>query len=206
VIAATNRDLRALVAEGKFREDLYFRLAVVTIHMPPLRERKEDIPLLVTAFLKEFNRENQKNVVGFSPDAMRLLQTYPWPGNIRELRTAVEHAVVLCRGKIAELHDLPPSILSFASSITMKSPDERTSQKCAQAFHTPSFPLEVSHELDLRANERRLIYEALAKTRGNRTAAAAELGISRRTLHRKIRQLGISAKRKSKGQTGAADE
>jgi two-component system response regulator AtoC len=198
VIAATNRDLRAMVAAGKFREDLFFRLAVVTIRMPPLRERPEDIPLLVRAFLKEFNRENDKNVQGFSPDAMRLLQTYSWPGNIRELRTAVEHAVVLCRGKQAELHDLPPSILSYAAggSSPIKSLDAHKIRSDEGVI--PKESACSVGELDLHANERRLIYEALARTRGNRTAAAEELGISRRTLHRKIRELGISGKRKSK--------
>ncbi len=205
VIAATNKDLRALVAAGKFREDLYFRLAVVTITMPPLRERPEDIPLLIRAFLKEFNKENEKNVQGFTPDAMRILQTYQWPGNVRELRTAVEHAVVLARGKMAELHDLPPTILANASSLTTSrdSPTAAAPQTSNIPATIGGFP--ITGALDVHAHERRLIFEALARTRGNRTAAAQELGISRRTLHRKIRELGLENKRRKSSASSSTE-
>src|SRR6516162_1448480 len=109
LIAATNKNLEQLVKTGAFREDLFFRLRVVEIWLPPLRERREDLPLLAQAFLREFASENQKPVASYSPDAMDLLQRYSWPGNVRELRTAVEHAVVLCRGDKITPRDLPPA-------------------------------------------------------------------------------------------------
>src|SRR4026208_166490 len=107
LIAATNKNLEKLVAEGKFRDDLYFRLNVVRIVMPPLRERKEDIPILVRGFLRHFCKENQKPLLDLAPDAMDALLTYDWPGNIRELRTAIEHGVVIATGKQITLRDLP---------------------------------------------------------------------------------------------------
>src|SRR6202041_2680450 len=99
VIAATNKDLEKEIAEGRFREDLFYRLDVVPIHLPPLRERREDIPLLVNSFLVEFARQNQKKISGLSADAQEALQKYSWPGNIRQLRAVIERAVVLCRGE-----------------------------------------------------------------------------------------------------------
>ena len=107
VVAATNKNLEALVREGKFRDDLFYRLDVVPIHLPPLRERREDIPLLTSAFLQEFARQNNKKITGFSADAQEALQRYDWPGNVRELRAAIEHAVALCRGERIGLRDLP---------------------------------------------------------------------------------------------------
>src|SRR6266705_218592 len=110
LIAATNKNLEDLVKAGSFREDLYFRLKVVPIVLPPLRERKEDIPLLAQTFLQEFATENEKKVEGFTTDAMDLLLTYRWPGNVRELRAAIERAVVLCRGDRIGTRDLPPAV------------------------------------------------------------------------------------------------
>src|SRR5207247_4557554 len=116
LIAATNKKLSTLVEAGKFREDLFFRLRVVEIELPPLRERRTDIALLAQAFLMEFARENNKNVKEFLPDAMDRLLNYNWPGNVRELRTAIEHAVVLCRGDKIAVRDLPPGVQGQSSA------------------------------------------------------------------------------------------
>src|SRR5207248_1622945 len=110
LIAATNKNLEQLVKEGKFRDDLYFRLNVVRIVMPPLRERKDDIPLLVRGFLRQFSKANNKEVVDLTPEAMNALLTYNWPGNVRELRTAIEHGVVMTMGPKITLRDLPSAL------------------------------------------------------------------------------------------------
>ena len=177
LIAATNKNLEQLVKEGKFRDDLYFRLNVVRIVMPPLRDRKDDIPLLIRAFLRQFSKTNDKQVADVTPEAMNALLTYNWPGNVRELRTAIEHGVVMATGPKVTVRDLPPSIRQ-ASGATLPrgiSP--------AKAFGEKTSPL------DLHETERKLILQALATTNGNVTAAAKKLGISRRTLHRKINEL-----------------
>jgi len=177
LIAATNKNLEKLVAEGKFRDDLYFRLNVVHLTMPPLRERKEDIPLLVRSFLRHFCKMNEKPLLEITADAMNALLTYSWPGNVRELRTAIEHGVVMTRGPKLTLRDLPPNVrgatgASLPGGITP-----------AKAFG------EKSSALDLHETEKRLIMQALATTNGNITKAAQKLGISRRTLHRKINEM-----------------
>src|SRR5437588_1742904 len=155
VIAATNKNLEQLVRQGKFRDDLYFRLNVVRITMPPLRVRKEDIPLLVRAFLRHFSKANDKPVLDITTDAMNTLLGYDWPGNIRELRTAIEHGVVMASGPKVTLRDLPAAIRQSASVAT-------------GAATTP----ETINPLDLGETERRLITQALAATSGNITAAA----------------------------------
>jgi DNA-binding NtrC family response regulator len=172
VIAATNKNLEQLVREGKFRDDLYFRLNVVRITMPPLRVRKEDIPLLVRAFLRHFSKVNDKPVLDITADAMNTLLGYNWPGNIRELRTAIEHGVVMANGPKVTLRDLPAAIRQSASV-------------AIGAAATP----ETINPLDLGETEKRLITQALAATNGNITAAARRLGISRRTLHRKLNEM-----------------
>src|SRR5213595_2195059 len=179
LIAATNKNLEQLVKEGKFRDDLYFRLNVVRIIMPPLRERKEDIPLLVRGFLRHFCKENSKPLLELAPDAMDALLTYDWPGNIRELRTAIEHGVVMATGPKITLRDLPMAVRQAAGA---KLPGGIS----AQAFGEKTRPL------DLHETERKLIAQALAATNGNVTAAAKKLGISRRTLHRKINEMNVS--------------
>ena len=168
IISATNRDLRQLVAENKFREDLFYRLSVVNIVLPPLRERRAEIPQLVARFAAEFARENNRPVTGISPDALRALLDYPWPGNIRELRNCIEYMVVMSQGPLLEVRDLPESVLHPQP---MEAEPETS---------TPEMPLKLDE------NERILIDEALRKCNGNRTAAAKLLGISRRTLHRKL--------------------
>jgi DNA-binding NtrC family response regulator len=180
LIAATNKNLEQLVREGKFRDDLYFRLNVVRITMPPLRERKEDIPILVRGFLRHFAKQNEKPVINLEPGAMDALLTYDWPGNIRELRTAIEHGVVMATGKQITLRDLPVAIREAA---TAKLPG---GVSLTEAFGEKTSPL------DLHETERRLIAQALASTNGNVTAAAKKLGISRRTLHRKINEMNLA--------------
>jgi two-component system response regulator AtoC len=180
LIAATNKDLEKLVKEGKFRDDLYFRLNVVHITMPPLRDRKEDIPLLVREFLRHFARLNDKPVRELTTDAMDTLLTYNWPGNVRELRTAIEHGVVMATGPKITLRDLP---MTVRQATTMALPGGITP---ARAFGEKTSPL------DLHETERKLIMQALATTNGNITAAAKKLGISRRTLHRKINEMNAN--------------
>src|SRR5213596_2466220 len=179
LIAATNKNLEQLVREGKFRDDLFFRLNVVRITMPPLRERKEDIPILVRGFLRHFSKENNKPLLELAPDAMDALLTYDWPGNIRELRTAIEHGVVMATGPKIALRDLPVAVRQAA---TAKLPGGVSP---TEAFGEKTSPL------DLHETERRLIAQALAATNGNITAAAKKLGISRRTLHRKINEMNL---------------
>ncbi len=169
LIAATNRDLKKMVVEGTFREDLFFRLNVVPLLMPPLRERKEDIPLLVDAFLIEIAKEHEKPQRLFSSEAMRLLLDYAWPGNVRELRTAVEHAIILGRGKELQSLDLPAAI--------------RDESVIKSAFQEASLKATT---LNLEQNESTMIQRALQECTGNISQAAKQLGISRRTLHRKL--------------------
>src|SRR5712671_217745 len=182
LIAATNKNLEQMVKEGKFRDDLYFRLNVVRIVMPPLRERKEDIPILVRGFLRHFCKQNQKPLLELTPDAMDALLTYDWPGNIRELRTAIEHGVVMATGKQITLRDLPMAVRQAA---TAKLPGGVSP---IEAFGEKTSPL------DLHETERRFVAQALASTNGNVTAAAKKLGISRRTLHRKINEMNLAKK------------
>ena len=177
LIAATNKDLEKLVAEGKFRDDLFFRLNVVHITMPPLRDRKEDIPLLVRSFLRHFCKVNEKPLLDLTADAMNTLLTYDWPGNVRELRTAIEHGVVMASGPKITLRELPMNVRRAAGATL---PGGVTP---ARAFSEKASPL------DLHETERKLIAQALATTNGNITAAAKKLGISRRTLHRKINEM-----------------
>ena len=172
LIAATNKDLATLVAEGRFRDDLYFRLNVVPITMPPLRGRREDIPLLVQAFLKESAKENGKPFRELAPEAMACFLEYNWPGNVRELRAAIEHAVVMCSTPKIGVRDLPATV-----------------RQPAQALGTPA---QESQGLNLHQTERNLIFRALEQSGGNRTKAAQVLGISRRTLHRRLKELNIT--------------
>ncbi len=166
VVAATNRDLKKMVEEGTFREDLFYRLDVVSLEIPPLRERKEDIPLLVKHYLDVFNKENGKDI-GITETAMASLCAYAWPGNIRELRNCVERMVVLCRGKMIDLENVPVDIREGVTPGIAKT-----------VLSQPS--------CDLECNEKMLIERALNECGGNRTKAAEKLGISRRTLHCKL--------------------
>lgn len=164
IVSATNKDLEKEVKEGRFREDLFYRLNVVHITVPPLRERKDDIPLLANLFLKECASENGKTISAISTKARNALYAYAWPGNIRELRNAIESAVVMASGNEIALEDLPPSITN------------------ASAEKTISIPLGAS----LLDAEKIIIDETLAIENGNRTKTAERLGISRKTLQRKL--------------------
>jgi transcriptional regulator with PAS, ATPase and Fis domain len=177
VIAATNKNLEQLVREGKFRDDLYFRLNVVRITMPPLRSRKEDIPLLVRSFLRHFSKANEKPLLDLTTDAMNTLLAYDWPGNVRELRTAIEHGVVMTSGPKVTVRDLPRAIRESAGNAS-----------------DASTVAEKVNPLDLAETEKRLITQALASTGGNITAAANQLGISRRTLHRKLNEMNAQGR------------
>jgi DNA-binding NtrC family response regulator len=169
IISATNRDLKAEIAAGRFREDLYYRLNVVNIHIPPLRERKEDIPLLVASFLKEFAQENGKQIEGIDAKARAALYNYTWPGNVRELRNCIESAVVLCKGQYITLEDLPPVLRSGADENYVK----------------------ISLGTPLEQAEREIIQANLSYCRGNKSKTAEVLGIGRKTLHRKLKEYGL---------------
>jgi len=182
VIAATNKNLKDLVGKGQFREDLYFRLNVVKIEMPPLRDRREDIVLLAGSFLQEFAKENERPVKPLTDGAMRLLLAYPWPGNVRELRTAIEHGVVMSNEAVIEARHLPQFLHFQAVAGTMPLENLGSSQK-----NTLAGPA----EFNLHALEANTIRAALSLAGGNRTHAADLLGVSRRTLQRKLKDLGI---------------
>jgi len=173
LVAATNRNLEQMVKDGKFREDLFFRLNVVRILLPPLRERAEDVPLLLTHYLKQFSEENRLPPLTLETGALQTLQAYAWPGNIRELRNFCENAVVLHHGGTLSEYDLDAKYRGGAVP-------------AAGTAGAPGAPL--PNPLSVEENEKRLLREALIKARGNRTKAAELMGISRRTLHRKLAQ------------------
>ncbi|TFG81139.1 MAG: sigma-54-dependent Fis family transcriptional regulator [Spirochaetales bacterium] len=171
VIAATNRDLKEEIAMGTFREDLYYRLNVVNIHVPPIRERKDDIPILAQAFLREFADDNGKAVVGFDPKARAALYGYSWPGNVRELRNCIESAVVMAGSSLIGIDDLPPGVRNSADESVVR------------------IPLGSS----LAEAERVLIRDTLAAQGGNKSRTAEILGIGRKTLYQKIQDSGLEA-------------
>ena len=177
VIAATNRNLREMVDAGTFREDLYFRLNVVKIEMPPLRRRREDIILLANSFLAEFAKENQRPLKPLTDEALKLLLAYPWPGNVRELRTAIEHGVVMSNDPQIDTRHLPGFLLDPAAP--------------AKPAASSKNSLDDPAEMNLHVLETNAIRAALAASAGNRTHAAELLGLSRRTLQRKLKDLGI---------------
>jgi two-component system response regulator HydG len=170
LVAATHRDLAALIKEGRFREDLFFRINVVTLRLPPLRERREDLPLLADHFLREFAQVHGREVRGFAPAALDALRAHPWPGNVRELRNAVESMVVVARGPEIGLEALPPSI-----------------RPAAPVASAAASPAEALAGLTLQQAEDIMIRAALDRHGGNRERAAKALGISERTLYRKIK-------------------
>ena len=175
IIAATNQKLREKVEKSLFREDLYYRLKVIPLDMPPLRERREDIPLLINHFIDTFNKEYRKNIQGVSPEALKLLINYNWPGNVRELRNLIERAVILENKKFITPEDLPREIM-------------------------PCFPLETpsgdefalpENGIDLEQLEKNLILQALTRTNGNKTQAARLLSISRDVLRYRIKKYNL---------------
>jgi len=175
LIAATNRNLREWVDAGKFREDLFFRLDVVNITLPPLRQRLDDIPMLSTHFIREFAAKNNRSIDGITPDAVAMLTEYHWPGNVRELRNTIEKMVVLSRGDRLTARDIPANIRSQVKT-TVPSPPR------------PAAPSNVLPGVSLADTERAMIFAAIEQQGGSRTKAADVLGISRRTLHRKLKQ------------------
>ena len=171
VLAATNVNPQEAVKSGKLREDLYYRLNVFCIEVPPLRDRKEDLPLLVQSFINEFNQRNSKSVAAADADAMRVLEQHHWPGNVRELRNVIERAVILSTGRFIETKHLPP----LASA-----PQEAVGGKAG---------LSLSPGTTVEEAETRLILMTLEHTRDNKTRAAEILGISLKTLHNKLNKL-----------------
>ena len=179
VIAATNMDLDQSVAEKRFREDLYYRLNVIPLHIPPLRERREDIPLLIQHFVEKFNRLKHRKITGFSPDVIELLQEYPWPGNVRELENLVERMAILKSVGKVTVRDLPQKL------------------KVPQADTIPAEQFFPEHGIDFNSVvddfEKRLILHALNKASGVKSRAARLLRVKRTTLVEKIRKKGIGA-------------
>ena len=166
VVAATNKNLLEEIKKGNFREDLYYRLNVVHIEVPPLRERKEDIPLLVADFIKTCAKENGKNIDGIDNKTRSILYNYDWPGNIRQLKNCIESAVVMCQGNIITVDDLPPGIVTGNESDSIK------------------IPLGITME----EAEKIIITENLAANNGNKSKTADILQIGRKTLHRKLEE------------------
>jgi len=169
VISATNKDLRKAIEKQEFREDLYYRLNVVNIELPPLRERKEDVPLLAEHFLHKFAMENQKEITGFSPESMEIVLDYDWPGNVRELENAIERAVILAKDSLITVADLPQENLSQVRL--------------------------ASTGKNLKEVERNHVLNVLRETGGNYSEAARILGISRMTLYNKAREYGFDVKK-----------
>jgi DNA-binding NtrC family response regulator len=182
IIAATNIDLRQLVREGRFREDLFYRLNVITIELPPLRQRREDIPLLVHFFLKKYAEENDRPVRRVTPEALRPLMSYSWPGNVRELENVIERAVVLSSGTDITIDLLPDNLLGRGSSLTLHDPP------------TDASLFEIVEDV-----ERRIISDMLEKCNWNQTEAAERFKVPLSTLNQKIRRLNIEIKKKTRG-------
>ena len=172
LIAATNRDLETAVEEKRFREDLYFRVNVIQIKLPPLRSRGTDILLLAQHYLEEFAKSSGKQIVGFSEPAAKKLLDYPWPGNVRELRNAIERAVVLTRFDHIAVDDLPDRIRDY------------------RVTHLELGGENPSELVPMEEIERRYIQHVLKATQGNRTQTAQILGFDRKTLYRKLKQMG----------------
>ena len=166
IIAATNRDLAARIAEGLFRQDLYYRLSVIHLHLPPLRERPEDILPIAAHFLKRYTAEHGKPLEGFSEDVLGLLQGHTWPGNVRELQNIVQRAVIFAPGPFVQLHDLPE-----------------------QYSYLPGEPRSLADQYDKRARE--VILEALRRSGGRRGEAARILKVDRKTLYNRMRKLNL---------------
>jgi two-component system, NtrC family, response regulator AtoC len=186
LVAATNRDLKKLIAGGVFREDLYYRLNVVPIRLPALRERAGDIPLLVEHFLGKFNDRLKKHVAGVEPDAIDVLASYPWPGNIRELENVIERAVLFCDGQKLRAQDLPPEVRG-----TLASTQAPVTDADLEAALASEGGLKEHVKVAMSRLERELVGRALTQTNGNVTHAARLLKISRKGLQLKMKELGL---------------
>ena len=172
LLAATHKDLQAMIEAGTFRQDLFFRLSVVPVTLPPLRERWSDIPELAALFLERYAEKNRKDLKGFHPEVMRIFMHFSWPGNIRELENTVERAVILCQGEQITLQELPPQVLG----------EVRPKEQNNAAPATPT----------LRDMEKEMIRATLAENGGNRSKSSKVLGIARQTLLNKIKEYGLS--------------
>jgi len=176
ILAATNQSLQDLVAKGKFREDLYYRLVVVTLEIPPLRERREDVPLLARLFLQRFAQETGREVDDFDPETMAILKKYHWPGNVRELSNVVERAVIMSTGRILLPDDLPLNLSSGSAAVETEEAESRNRKTLRDV---------------LKETECAMIRRALSQNRGNRMKTARDLGMSRRALQYKIEEYGL---------------
>ena len=198
VIAATNLNLEQETRSGTFREDLYYRLNVVSIHLPPLRSRREDIPSLMDHFLQRFNNENARNVEKISRDVMNVMLRYPWPGNVRELENAIERAVVMSIGDEMKLDLLPLQIRLFAEQTRGDTTDESVEALCAKLAEHAVKQLQVYdgevYSMVVGEVERQLIRESLNYCGGVKLRAADFLGINRNTLNKKVKELGVTAR------------
>ena len=174
ILAATNRNLEELIKNGEFREDLFYRLNVITIHIPQLQRRKADIPLLVDHFIKKYAKMNDKSVNGVSKEVLDQIMKYDFPGNVRELENMIEHAVVLCRGEYISISDLPQKLKVF------------TEKTILDPYH-----LDEGYEIKLKGFEKEMVQEALKRTEGNQSAAARLLGITERHLRSRLEILGL---------------
>lgn len=192
IIAATNRDLRREVAEGRFREDLYFRLNVLEIRIPPLRERIDDLPLLVAHLLEKLGRKNRKKMREVSPQFLEALQGYPWPGNVRELENALERALVLSRTDSLSPADLPPQVIAGKAHTEEKNTVEMMTYGVLPARHEMSAMCNRTGPSSLDEAEKQALIEALGVHGGHRQKTADALGISRRTLQYKLRKYGLT--------------
>jgi two-component system, NtrC family, response regulator AtoC len=188
LVAATNRDLKKLIAAGTFREDLFYRLNVVPIRLPALRERASDIPLLVEHFLTKFNDRLKKHVTGVEPDALDVLGAYSWPGNIRELENVTERAVLFCDAQKVRVDDLPPEVRGGTPSML---PPAQVTDADLQAALSSEGGLKEHVKVAMSRLERELVSRALQQTNGNVTHAARLLKISRKGLQLKMKELGL---------------
>jgi DNA-binding NtrC family response regulator len=169
IIAATNRDLKEEIKAGNFREDLFYRLNVVNLEIPPIRERREDIPLLIAHFLKELSKENDKYIESIDQKASLMLYNYNWPGNVREVRNTIESAVVMCRSNNITVDDLPPSIHTGGDDNFIK----------------------LNAHITLSEAEKEIISFSLNQHQGNKSKVAEVLGIGRKTLYRKLKEFSL---------------
>jgi DNA-binding NtrC family response regulator len=188
LVAATNRDLAAYVREGKFREDLYYRLNVINIRLPALKDRPGDIALLVSRFIKEFSAKNGISIKGIDAAAMKALENYSWPGNVRQLRNAIERMVVLSDGSRLTVDGIPDEVIDRSTTFNTGNPAESHVPAPVVSAHAPGAAPAPSSLAD---TEKTAILKALEECGNNKTKAAEKLGISRRTLHRKLNEWRI---------------
>jgi len=191
LVTATNRDLLAEVGAGAFREDLFYRLNVVPIHIPPLRERREDIPLLADHFIAKFNDRLKKEIAAITPEAIERLVAYQWPGNIRELENLMERTVLFCEGPEIRVSDLPPEVAGAPAAPSVLAGGHAAGEEPPRAAPES---LKEAVRAETERVERELIQRALDATGGNVTQAARKLKISRKSLQTKMKELGLREK------------